>query len=218
MHAVSSAPNSRIATATAFLPEGVTPKGARGKILNAALRQFASYGYGATSVRDICSEAQVQATTLYSHFPSKEHVLAEIIRLGHEEHFQRLRGALLESEPDPARQLQNLVRAHVALHCEFAMLAVVSNSELHVLSESLAAPVIAKREASEALLREILGRGVRLDLFDTPDIYLALRAIGGMGMRVACWYEPDCGRSANEVANTYADFALRIVGIHESHP
>lgn len=209
-------PNSRIATNTTALPPGVTPKGARGKILNAALSLFAHYGYGGTSVRDICGEAGVQATTLYSHYPSKEHVLAEIIKLAHEEHFQRLRNAMLESQPEPRAQLSSLVRAHVMSHCEYAMLAVVASAELHVLSKTFSGPIVAIRTQSESLLVEIIERGLRLRLFDVPDVYLALRAIGGMGLRVAFWYEPNCGKTPEQVAEVYAEFALRLVGSSEA--
>lgn len=206
-------PHRRIAAADAAMPPGIAPPGARGRILTAALHLFADQGYGGTSVRDICSRALVQATTLYAHFPSKEHVLAELIRLGLEEHHRRLRGTLLETQPEPRRQLAALVRAHVLSHCEYPMLAVTASAELHALSEGLAAPILAVRQQSESLLIEVLDRGIRHGLFHVPDTYLALRAIGGMGLRVAYWYTPDCGRTPEQVADTFVEFALRIVGI-----
>lgn len=204
----------RIASLKPVFPAGIVPSGARGRILCAALNLFADHGYGGTSVRDICIRAKVQATTLYAHFPSKEHVLAEIIRLGHEEHFRRLRNALLETQPDPPLQLATLIRTHVHSHCEHAMLAVVANAELHALSGAMAAPILAVRQQSEALLIEVLERGIRLGIFKVPDTYLTLRAIGGMGLRVAYWYTPDCGRTPEQVADAFVEFALRIVGVN----
>lgn len=206
--------NRRVAVETVTLPPGVTPKGARGKILNAALRLFAQRGYGATSVRDICKEAKVQTTTLYSHFPSKEKVLAEIIQLGHTEHLQRLRDALLQcKKQSPAEQLSAMVRAHVISHCEYSMLAVVANTEMHALSEDTVRPVMAILQESESLLGGVLHRCTQQSTFDAPDLELALRAIGGMGMRVAFWYEPNCGKTPEYVADTYANFAMKLVGV-----
>lgn len=195
------------------LPPGVTPGGARGRILGAALRLFADRGYGGTSVRDICTAAPAQATTLYAHYPSKEHVLAEIIQLGHDEHHRRLRDALLASQPDPREQLSALVCAHVLTHCEYSMLAVVATAELHALSATRAAPILALRAQSERLLVEVIERGIQQGLFDVPDTHLALRAIGGMGVRVAYWYEPGCGRTPDQVADIFTEFARRIVGV-----
>lgn len=205
----------RIAADSELLPPAVTPKGAKGKVLNAALQLFAQSGYGATSVRDICKAANVQTTTLYSHFPSKEHVLAEIIGVGHEEHYQRITAALESRDTDPLARLSAIVRAHVIGHCEYPMLAVVASTESHFLSPQLAEPVMAILQKSESLLAEILLQCQEAQLFDVPDIYLALRAIGGMGMRVAFWYEPGCGMSPEYVADTYAAFALRLAGVAE---
>lgn len=206
----------RIAADSELLPPAVTPKGAKGKVLNAALQLFAQLGYGATSVRDICKAANVQTTTLYSHFPSKEHVLAEIIGLGYEEHNQRIAAALEACDSDPLARLSAIVRAHVISHCEYPMLAVVANTESHFLSPQLAEPLMTILQQSESLLAEVLLQCQEAQLFDVPDIYLALRAIGGMGMRVAFWYEPGCGMSPEYVADTYAAFALRLAGVAES--
>ena len=138
MPVTATSPNSnrRIAAEESELPADVDLRGARGRVLTAALHLFADLGYGGTSVRDICAQAGVQPTTLYAHFPSKEDVLAELLRIGHDEHYRRLRAALLEVEPDPAVQLRALVCAHVSSHCSFPMLAVVASAELHALSQA----------------------------------------------------------------------------------
>lgn len=211
---VSPTPSHRrIAAVESVLPPAVTPDGTRGRILSSALLLFAERGYGGTSVRDICARAALQATTLYAHFPSKEHVLAEIITLAHEELYRRLHAALLESGADPEDQLIALVRSHVISHCEYTMLAVVASAELHMLTEALAAPILALRQQAEALLVTVLERGVKKSVFEVPDAYLALRAISGMGLRVAYWFEPECGYSPEQVADIYTVFARRVVGL-----
>ena len=163
----------RIAAMEAALPPEAIPPGARGRILGAALGLFADVGYAGTSVRDICARAEVQATTLYSHFPSKEHVLAEILRLGHEQHFRYLRSALLASQPDPVQQLSAMVRAHVIVHCEYAKLAAVANAELHALSESMAPPILA-------LIQQLIDKG---HAYHVPgaDVYYRVRSFQGYG-------------------------------------
>jgi len=49
-------------------------------------------------------------------------------------------------------------------------------------------------------------------VFDLPDPFLAVTAISGMGMRVAGWYAAGVPYTPEEIADTYADFALRIAG------
>lgn len=205
--------NRRIAATQSALPADVKLRGARGRVLVAALNLFADQGYGGTSVRDICAQAGVQPTTLYAHFPSKEDVLAELLKIGHQEHNRRLRAALLDVEPDPVAQLRALVCAHVHSHCAFPMLAVVASAELHALSEDKSQSILAIRQQSESLLIEVLERGIERDQFLVDDTLLTLRAIGAIGTRVAFWYSPDCGRSAEQIAEQFAEYAARIVGL-----
>lgn len=205
--------NRRLAaTAAEILPKR-QPPGTPGQILLAALKLFAERGYAGTSVRDIAAATGVKPATIYAHYPSKEHILAELCRIGHEEQFRAVREAVLGSGPDPREQIVAYVRAHVLFHTAFPMLAVVSNSELHVLDEALGSATLGLRRQSVQLLEQIIERGVNQDIFHAPDIWLAVAAIGGMGLRVAYWYTSDHVIPADRVAGAYADFALRILAI-----
>lgn len=211
--AVEPAPLRRLASDAIELPAGVAPAGTAGRILEAGLTVFAERGYYGASIRDIAAAAGVRSATLYGHYPSKEHLLAEVVRIGHEEHHRRLREALLEAGVDPDAQLDAVVRAHVLMHARYACLAVVANSELHALSPALAGPALALRQASEQLILDVIERGARLGRFHIDEPWLALAAIGGMGIRVANWLgERDVRYGADDVAATYAAFARRIVG------
>jgi AcrR family transcriptional regulator len=182
----------RLSAREGGLPDGTGPTGPRRRILEAALGLFAETGFAGASIRDIATAAGIQSASLYAHYGSKEHILADLVLIGHEDHHARLRAA---------EGLEELVRAHVHWHAEHPRLAVVVNAELHALSPELAAPVIAIRDRSTQLL---------LDAADGD--WLAAAAIGGMGIRVANWFSPDGDYSVDEVADTYAAFATRIVG------
>lgn len=210
----SAISHRRLATNTTVLPAWAAAEGSRGVILTEALRLFAERGYGSASVRDIAKLVGIKGASLYSHFPSKAHVLAELLKIGHEEHFRRMRDALQAATPDPQSQLVALVRAHVCAHAEYAMLAVVSNTEMHALPEEFAPPILAVRRQSEMLLLDIIQRGVNLGVFNVPDVQLAMTAIGAMGLRVAHWYSPDSGKTPEQIADIYAQFACRVLGIN----
>ncbi|MDE2149719.1 MAG: TetR family transcriptional regulator [Gammaproteobacteria bacterium] len=199
------------ATSTVLLPEH-KPPGSRGVILEAALRLFAERGYVGASVREIAEASGVKPATLYAHYPSKEHLLAELCRVGHEEHRRSVRAALLNSGTDPRDQVIAYVRAHVGMHTAFPMLAVVANGELHALSAELGAATFELRRQSEQVLADIVQRGVDRGVFDVPHVWLAVTAIGGMGLRVAYWYTPEYELDAEQVADVYAEYALRILG------
>lgn len=208
----SAALHRRLLTEEMLLPPGVTPPGSRGVVLGAALRLFAEHGYGGTSVRDIAKATGIQPATMYAHYPSKEHVLSELVKIAHDEHHRRLKAALQDAGNDPRKQLAAFVRAHVRTHADYSMLCVVGNSELHALSPKFAAPALELREQSEQLLLDVIQRGIKTRVFKTPDTWLAMAAIGAMGIRVAHWYTPAFDKSADEVADIYADLVLRMLG------
>jgi AcrR family transcriptional regulator len=201
---------ARILTETPKLP-GRLPPGTAGRILEVGLALFAQRGFYGTSIRDLGAALGIKAANLYEHYASKGHLLAELVRLGHEEHLRALRVALVDADAGPLAQLQALVRAHVRLHAEYAMLAVVANNELHALSPELAAPALALRAQAEGLLLDVVRRGVALGVFELPDPLLAAAAIGGMGMRVAHWYRPDMGLSIDHLCEVYAELAARMM-------
>jgi AcrR family transcriptional regulator len=203
----------RILARDVRLPTGSLPAGTAGRILQVGLTLFARNGFHGTSIRDIGRELGLKPANLYDHFPSKEHLLAELVRIGHDEHLRVLQRALVDAEPGPAAQIVALVGAHVRLHAEYAMLAVVANNEMHSLSSELVAPALALRRQAEGLLLDVIGRGIGDGVFDTPDPFLATAAIGGMGMRVANWYRANEVLSIDRLAAVYAEFALRILGV-----
>jgi AcrR family transcriptional regulator len=201
----------RLLTQVVRLPGGLPP-GTRGRILEVGLALFARTGFYGTSIRDLGRELGLKPANLYDHFPSKEHLLADLVRIGHDEHLRAMRRALVDTDGGPVDQIQALVRAHVRVHAEYAMLAVVANNEMHALSAELVAPALALRQQAEGLLMDVVGRGLQEEIFDTPDAQLATAAIGGMGMRVAHWYRPTKDLSIDQLASVYAEFALRILG------
>ena len=202
----------RLNAVAVALPEGVTPPGTRGRLLHAALKLFAEFGFHGTSIRDIAAEVGINSATLYAHYRSKEHVLADLVLIGHQELHSRLQEALIEAGGDPATQLVALVRAQVLVHAEFPLLALVANQELHALSPEHAAPALALREQSREIGAGVIASGVRRGVFHVADPALAGLAIGSMGVRVASWFGPDQPYNRDQVADAFAEYALKVVG------
>jgi AcrR family transcriptional regulator len=185
---------------------------ARRRILETALLLFAQHGYHGTSVRDLCGALGLQPGALYGHFESKEHVLAEIVRIGHEHHMSSVRAALLACGADPVEQVRAYVRAHVRMHADYAVLAVVANEEMHALSPELGAISRVLRDQAVGLLMDVISRGVDAGRFHPPHAWVTGAAIGGMGMRVAHWYRSDFELSPAELAEVHAELAVRMLG------
>jgi AcrR family transcriptional regulator len=201
----------RLTAVKAELPEGVTPPGTRGRILHAALRLFAEYGFHGTSIRDLARATEINSATLYAHYASKEDILAELIALGHVELYNGLWTALDAAGPSASDRLVALVRAQVYMHADYPLLAVVANNEMHALSPEKAAPALSLREQARQLLYRVLNDGVTSGEFAIEDQMLAAIALGSIGIRVANWFGPDQPYTRDQVADTFAGYALRIV-------
>jgi len=72
--------------------------GTREVILEAAERLFAERGFAATSVRDIVSEAETSAPSLYHYFGSKENLVVELIADRHAAYCDELEGDLASAK------------------------------------------------------------------------------------------------------------------------
>jgi AcrR family transcriptional regulator len=196
----------------AHLPPDLAADGTRRRILEGALLLFAREGFHGSSMRELARMVELQPGALYVHFPSKEHLLAELVRAGHEAHQKSLRAALLEAGSDPLDQLRAVVGAHVRVHAGYPHLAIIVNSELDALSPELAAPGLALRKESLDLLLSILERGASMGRFAIGHARVTAAAISAMGLRVPYWYSSEPGLDVDALVEAHVELATRMVG------
>jgi AcrR family transcriptional regulator len=194
-----------------LLPPRAQAAGTLRRLHETALLQFAERGFHAVSVRDLTGALGMQPSSLYSHLPSKQHLLGALIRMGHEEHRDQLRLALLEVGSDPFEQVSALTRAHVRVHATYPLLTRLCNREIGSLLDEHKSEVLAIRFEANRLFLDVIERGLRLGSFVAADPMLAVAAIGAMGIRVAEWWHPDVGVTIDDVAETYATFATKLL-------
>ncbi len=200
-----------VAVAAPLLPSRKDLAGARLRLFETALALFGDRGYEAVSVRDLMKELGQQPGALYGHVPSKQHLLYELTCIGHEEQRDRLRDALLDAGREPAEQIRGLTRAHVLAHLTYPALARVTTRESRSLSQEQQLSVLVVRDESIRMFLDVVERGVRLGAFDTEQPLLAVYAVGALGIRAAEWWNAEAPFSAQQVADTYAEYAVRLL-------
>ena len=181
------------------------------RVLRACLETFGYLGFAGSSIRDIAAAAGLKSGTLYKHFPSKEAMLGALCVIGHERHLRDLTSAILSAGADPREQLRAFMRAHVLGHCAYPLLGVVCNSTLVHLSPADSKHVLSLRDQLNALVAEILERGVEQGVLQVLNAQTTLAAMGTMGVSVARWYPFVADIRADELADDYARLALRMV-------
>lgn len=186
---------------------------ARERLLEAAVTAFAERGFHGTTTRDIAAAAGLSPAAVYVYYRSKEELLEQISRTGHERTLELIRDAVAASST-PVEQLSELVRRFAINHARANTTARVVNYELASLDPASAAGIRELRREISAELRALVERGVADGSFDCPQPRIAATALLSLGIDIARWYRQDGSWSPEHLGEAYADLALRIVGAH----
>jgi AcrR family transcriptional regulator len=184
---------------------------ARTRLARAAVDAFAVKGFHGTTTRDISIAAGMSPAALYVHHRSKEELLYELARIGHERVLEMVRASVATSD-DPVEQLGTLVEDFVRDHALAHTGARVINYELAALSEEHLAEILAIRTDIDVVVRDVIDRGVALGVFETPDAHMTALAVLSLGVDVARWFRDEGRWTPDQVAVHYRLLALRMVG------
>jgi len=130
-----------------------TPR--RLQIEEAASALFRERGYAATSVRDIAQALNLQGGSLYAHMASKEDVLWSIVSRAADRFNAEVGPVAADTTTSPADRLRNMIRAHVGVVTSVQKDAAVFLHEWRFLSDARRAEMLARRDAYEALFRDV---------------------------------------------------------------
>jgi AcrR family transcriptional regulator len=181
----------------------------RRAILRVAGRLFSQRGYYGTSIRDIAAAIRLQGGSLYAHIASKEELLWEIVDEAAQAFLSSLE-LIVRSERPPLEKLRMAVAAHIRVVTERQDAAVVFNHEWRALSPKRRSEILARRDAYEALFREILREGIAAGVFRADlDVPLITRFILTALNGVAVWYQPKGPLSPDQIAEAFSDWAVR---------
>ena len=184
---------------------------ARTRLARAAVEAFATKGFHGTTTRDISTAAGMSPAALYVHHRSKEELLYELSRLGHERVLAMVRASVASSD-DPVEQLGILVEEFVRDHALVHTGARVINYELAALSAEHLAEIVAIRHEIDVAVRDVIDRGVAAGVFHTPDARMTALAVLSLGIDVARWFRDEGRWTPDQVAVHYRLLALRMVG------
>ena len=185
------------------------------EILFAALENFSSRGYRATTTRDIAKSAGLSPAALYIHFRSKEDVLYRIVHVVNTAFFTALAPADY-SQGSETERLYRLTRKLVSLHAELKSAIHIANYEIRELSGARRAAIADIRSKMTDMFSSCLERGNANDEFTVPDVRTTTIAILSLAQAVSRWYQPDGRLKAAELAEYYADLVLRIAGAQKT--
>lgn len=180
-------------------------------LLTSAVRCFAANGYHATTTRDISAGGGLSPAALYVHFPSKELVLFEIIRTGHERVLAYIQDAVADDSGQATDRLRVLISRYTAWHARHNMIARVCQYELAALEPGHYEQITALRRQTNEIFRDAVARGVREQVFADIDVNRVVRAMLSLSIDLIRWYRLDGADTPEQLGDFYADLALAMV-------
>jgi AcrR family transcriptional regulator len=181
------------------------------RLLTSAVGCFAANGYHATTTRDIAAGVGLSPAALYVHFPSKELVLFEIIRSGHERALAHVKDPEIDTAGNAGDRLATLVCRYTAWHARHHVAARVCQYELAGLTPGHYDEIIRVRHLTNEVFRSAIEAGIAEGTFACADVNRLVRGMLSLSIDTVRWYRLDGPDSPEQLGEFYASLALKMV-------
>lgn len=184
----------------------------RERILDGAVRAFASQGFHGTRVSEVAKAAGVADGTIYLYFEGKDDLLRAVFERAMSRFLERGRTALARFD-DPAEQIREFVRLHLECVGEDRDLALVFQVDLRksrAFMQSVSRGLLAEYLG---VLVEILERGQRLGEVrgDLPAREMAKMVFGVLDELSTNWVLSERNYRLESAAEFAIGFILRAL-------
>jgi AcrR family transcriptional regulator len=184
----------------------------RSKILDAAAQVFKEKGYGAASVDDVAQLAEMDRASIYYYFSGKKELFREMVGGATLENVEMAEHIAGSRQPPDAKLRALICGLFESYRKHFPYLYVFVQEEMTHLAGDRSAwskKIMALNHRFDVATHTILQEGIRSGLFvSRGDAKLLAAGIVGMCNWSHRWYEPSGKRSAEEIAEAFADMVL----------
>jgi AcrR family transcriptional regulator len=180
------------------------------QVLESATRLFTEKGYEAASVRDLAAELEIRPSSLYHHFPGKQHILFAICMRMQTDFNAQVLPELIADRP-PREAIAAAVRRHVLFGHRRKGEVVVNIRERRSLPAEQLAQVNGLRREYRDTMARVIEAGRDRGVFRVEDPKLAAMAIVDMINGLPHWFKPRDEEDLERVADLYARAALALL-------
>ena len=138
-------------------------------IKTVAIDLFFRKGYFATSISDIAKGCGIQKASIYYHFPGKEDLLFSIMENTMIDLLASLENNLAACD-NHEDQMRGAVRSHVMFHLNRQKETFIASSELRGLSTEHFEIIVARRDAYERIVQDLIRSGIEQGIFAGADV------------------------------------------------
>ena len=179
-------------------------------IFAASVESFGEKGFNGASMRDIATRAGTSLANLYNYVPSKDALLATVLRKANDDLIATLIAQIPDGGTARAR-LEAAVHAYVGWSIRSQTAGVVALGEFRYLRGDQRSEVVKARDTTEQIFTTIVENGSATGEFATPYPHEAARNIVLLCSALATWYRPQGPESPETVARQQARLALAMV-------
>lgn len=186
------------------------------EMVDAAAKVFYTKGYGASAVQDVADEIGLLKGSVYHYINTKEDLLYAVVEQAHAASMENV-ARLRASEADAAMELRDFVAAHLDLLMRERIKLTVYLHDFRSLTDEHRQTVAAHRREYSGYLEDLIARGQSDGVFSsTRSAHILCLGVLGMLNWTYEWWKSDSRRSRSDVIVTFADMALRSVGVSEA--
>lgn len=171
------------------------------RIERAAAKVFANRGYEGANFADIAAELDLQGSSLYHYFASKEELFLRCLSHSAEQVFTRLEAIVAERAPDSAGTLAALVREQVIIEVRDFPEFVPLFFKLPLASAKLADTVLDLRRQHARIFESAAAAAQADRRLDPHDVRVWLGIIFGALAYLPEWYDPGGPVGVEELAD-----------------
>ena len=180
-------------------------------IVQAAAKLFRKHGFAGVSMREIAEAVQLSKAGLYHHCPSKEGLLAEMVRVAGELLLEQL-DATRKIAGSPRERIHAFLISRLQLVAEYRDLFAIIFQERPLLSGASFGDVAKSAEKYRAGVRQLLQEAQKAgELRSDVDIHLLMLAIDGMTGWACLWYRPEGRQRPETIAEAFWSFLAQGV-------
>jgi AcrR family transcriptional regulator len=179
-------------------------------ILRKASILFNKKGYEGANLRQIAKLSGVEGGSVYYYFPSKQHILYEIMDKTMDELLSGIKKAI-SCEKDSFRKLKSAIIFHIKYHVSKKDEIHVSDWEIRSLTKENYEKIIKKRQEYEYIFNEIIKEGVDRQEMESQTPKMATYATLQMCTGVADWYRDGRRFNLDQVIDRYFVFIKKAL-------
>jgi AcrR family transcriptional regulator len=185
-------------------------------VLDAALTLFAQRGYHGTALSEIAEALGIRTPSLYNHMSSKQELLAEIVLTTSQQVWAEFQAAV-DGRDDVVSRLREAARVYALRHATHRREALIVNRDVASLDEPVLSQVLELRRRHERAVRDLIAEGADRGVLAVETPRVASFGVLEMCVSVARWFSPGGPLTAEQVAEQYSEFALRVAGHGGAH-